>query len=54
MFFKTFRENPANAEINSHKLLVRAGFIKQMGNGIFMYLPMGLRVLEKLKKVIIR
>ena len=52
MFFKTFRENPANAEINSHKLLVRAGFIKQMGNGIFMYLPMGLRVLEKLKKII--
>ena len=38
MFFKTFRENPANAEINSHKLLVRAGFIKQMGNGIFSYL----------------
>ena len=52
MFFKTFRENPAGAEINSHRLLVRAGFIKQMGNGIFMYLPMGLRVLEKLKKII--
>lgn len=52
MFFKTFREDPANAEINSHRLLVRAGFIKQMGNGIFMYLPMGLKVLEKLKKII--
>ncbi|MGN0960873.1 MAG: proline--tRNA ligase [Christensenellales bacterium] len=52
MFLKTFREDPANAEINSHKLLVRAGYIKQMGNGIFSYLPMGLKVLEKIKKVI--
>lgn len=52
MFFKTYRENPAYAEINSHKLLVRAGFIKQVGNGIFSYLPMGLRVLEKIKNVI--
>lgn len=52
MFFKTFREDPAGAEINSHRLLVRAGYIKQMGNGIFMYLPMGLKVLEKLKKII--
>ena len=52
MFFKTFREDPANAEINSHKLLVRAGFIKQMGNGIFSYLPLGIKVLEKIKTVI--
>jgi len=52
MFLKTFREDPANAEINSHKLLVRAGYIKQMGNGIFTYLPMGLKVLEKIKNVI--
>ena len=52
MFFKTFREDPANAEINSHKLLVRAGYIKQMGNGIFTYLPLGLKVLENIKKVI--
>jgi len=52
MFFKTFREDPANAEISSHKLLVRAGFIKQMGNGIFTYLPMGLKVLEKIKNVV--
>ena len=52
MFLKTFREDPANAEINSHKLLVRAGYIKQLGNGIFTYLPMGLKVLEKIKNVI--
>jgi len=52
MFLKTFREDPANAEINSHKLLVRAGYVKQMGNGIFSYLPLGLRVLDKLKNVI--
>lgn len=52
MFFKTYREDPANAEINSHKLLIRAGFIRQLGNGIFTYLPMGLRVLENIKKII--
>lgn len=52
MFFKTYREDPAGAEINSHKLLVRAGYIKQMGNGIFMYLPMGLKVLENIKRII--
>ena len=52
MFFKTFREDPANAEINSHKLLVRAGYIKQIGNGIFSYLPMGVKVLEKIKNII--
>jgi prolyl-tRNA synthetase len=52
MFFKTYREDPANAEISSHKLLVRAGFIRQMGNGIFSYLPMGLKVLENIKNVI--
>lgn len=52
MFFKTFREDPANAEINSHKLLIRAGYIRQLGNGIFAYLPMGLRVLENIKKII--
>lgn len=52
MFFKTYREDPAGAEINSHKLLIRAGYIKQMGNGVFTYLPLGLKVLEKIKKVI--
>jgi len=52
MFFKTFREDPAGAEINSHKFLVKAGYIKQMGNGIFTYLPMGLKVLENIKKII--
>ncbi|MBE5757371.1 MAG: proline--tRNA ligase [Clostridiales bacterium] len=51
-FFKTFREDPANAEINSHKYLLKAGFIKQMGNGIFTYLPMGLKVLENIKSII--
>jgi len=52
MFFKTFREDPSGAEINSHRLLVRAGYIKQMGNGIFTYLPLGVKVLENIKKVI--
>ena len=52
MFFKTYREDPANTEINSHKYLVKAGYIKQLGNGIFTYLPMGLKVLEKIKNIV--
>ncbi len=52
LFFKTYREDPSNAEINSHRLLLRAGYIKQMGTGIFAYMPLGLKVLEKLKNLI--
>ena len=52
MFLKTFREDPAGAEINSHRLLVRAGYIRQVGNGIFSYMPIGLKVLENIKKII--
>ena len=52
MFFKTFREDPAGAEINSHKFLLKAGYIKQMGNGIFTYLPLGLKVLKNIRKII--
>ena len=52
MFFKTYRENPADAEINSHKLLVRAGYIKKQAAGIYVFLPLGIRALHKLTNVI--
>ena len=51
-FFKTYRDAPNDAEINSHKLLVRAGYIKKQSAGIYIYLPLGLRVLDKIKKVV--
>ena len=51
-FFKTYRDAPNDAEINSHKLLVRAGYIKKQSAGIYIYLPLGLRVLDKIKRVV--
>lgn len=47
MLFYTLREDPAEAEIPSHKLLVRAGYIRRIGNGIYAYLPFMWRVLQK-------
>ena len=52
MFFKTYREDPADAEIASHKLLVRAGYIKKQAAGIYVFLPFGIRALQKLTNVI--
>ena len=40
MFFVTLREDPAEAEIPSHKLLLRAGYIRRIGSGIYAYLPL--------------
>lgn len=48
LFSQTRRENPADAEISSHQLLIRAGFIRQLAAGIFSYLPLAQRSLRKL------
>ncbi len=52
MLFKTYREAPADAEIKSHKLLVRAGYIKKQSAGTYIYLPLGLRVINKIENVV--
>lgn len=52
MFSPTLRETPAEAEIISHKLLVRAGFIRKSSAGIYSYLPMGQRVLKKIENIV--
>jgi prolyl-tRNA synthetase len=52
LFTKTLREDPADAEVLSHKLLVRAGYIRQVGPGIFSWMPLGLRVLAKVEAII--
>jgi prolyl-tRNA synthetase len=52
MFGTTLREAPADVEVNSHKLLLRAGCIRQLGAGIFSYLPFGWRAVEKIQRVI--
>lgn len=51
-FIPTLREDPAHAEVISHILLLRAGFIRQLGAGLFTWLPLGLRVLKKIEQVI--
>ena len=51
-FIPTMREVPSDAEIRSHQLLLRAGFIRQTTSGIYSYLPLGKKVLDKIKVII--
>ncbi|MBO1902291.1 proline--tRNA ligase [Leucobacter weissii] len=51
-FLKTLREDPADAEVASHKLLVRAGYIRRQAPGVFSWLPLGLRVKARLEQII--
>ena len=50
--FTTLREAPADAEIISHQLMMRAGFIKRLGAGIYTYMPLGLRVIRKVEAIV--
>ncbi len=52
MLFYTLREDPAEAEIPSHKLLLRAGYIRRIGSGIYAYLPLMWRVLQKVSQIV--
>jgi prolyl-tRNA synthetase len=52
IFIPTLREVPAEAEAISHKLLLRAGFIRQLASGLYIILPLGFRVLEKINRII--
>ena len=52
MFIPTLKESPADAEVMSHQLMVRAGMIRQLAAGIYSILPMGLRVLRKVEQII--
>ena len=51
-FISTLKEAPADAEIISHKLMVRTGMIRRLGSGIYAYMPMGLRVIRKIENII--
>jgi prolyl-tRNA synthetase len=52
LFAPTLREDPAEAEIPSHRLLLRAAFIRQVAAGIYTILPLGLRVIRKIERVV--
>ena len=51
-FVSTLKEAPADAEVASHRLMVRAGMIKRLGAGIYSYMPLGLRVIRKVEAII--
>lgn len=52
LFLRTLREDPADAELPSHKLLVRAGYIRRVSPGIYTWLPLGLKVLRNVEQVV--
>src|SRR5207302_6928984 len=52
LFLPTLRDDPADAEAASHRLLVRAGFIRQVSAGLWTFLPLGWRVHEKIAQII--
>lgn len=51
-FISTLKEAPSDAEIVSHKLMMRAGMIKRLGSGIYTYMPVGLRVIRKVEAIV--
>jgi prolyl-tRNA synthetase len=52
LFLRTLREDPADAEVPSHKLLVRAGYVRRVAPGGFSWLPLGLTVLRNIERVV--
>jgi prolyl-tRNA synthetase len=52
LFLRTLRDDPAEAEVASHKLLIRAGYIRPIAPGLYSWLPLGLRVLRKIERVV--
>src|SRR5699024_10393829 len=52
LFLRTLREDPADAEVPSHKLLVRGGYVRRVAPGIYSWLPLGLRVLRNVEQIV--
>ena len=52
LFVRTLREDPSDAEVASHRLLVRAGYIRRSAAGVYTWLPLGLKVLRKVEQIV--
>ncbi len=52
LFLRTLREDPADAEVESHRLLVRAGYIRRAAPGVFTWLPLGLKVKNRIEQIV--
>ena len=53
-YISTLKEAPSEAELISHKLMIRAGFIKRLGSGLYSWMPLGLKVLRKIEAIVDR
>jgi len=51
-FISTLKEAPSEAELISHKLMLRAGLIRKLGSGLYTWMPLGLRVLRKVESIV--
>ena len=52
LFLRTLRDDPADAELDSHRLLVRGGYIRRVASGVYSWLPLGNRVLRKVEQIV--
>ena len=52
LFLRTLREDPADAEVPSHRLLVRAGYVRRIAPGIFSWLPLGYQVFRNVEQIV--
>ncbi len=52
LLLRTFRDAPADAEVASHRLLVRGGYVRRLASGIYTFLPLGLRVLHQVTRIV--
>ncbi len=52
LFFTTLRDDPAEADLPSHRLLVRAGYVRQLASGIYSLLPLGKRASDRVEQII--
>ena len=52
LFLRTLREDPADAEVDSHRLLLRAGYIRRVSTGLYSWLPLGVRVMHKVSEIV--
>ena len=53
LFIPTLRETPSDADVASHQLMLRAGFIRQISAGVYTYLPLAWRVIQKIENIIL-
>ena len=52
LFLRTLRDDPADAEVPSHKLLVRAGYVRRVAPGIYSWLPLGIMVMRNIEQIV--